>query len=167
MIKFLFKGRCQAKERPRSRVIFKNNKPIVITYTPPKTVKYEKKVSELAQKIMDELNLRPFTKNIPLEIIGIIFRAIPKSTSKKQRSLMEAGIVMPVQKPDIDNQTKSVFDALNKIAYEDDSQIVHKDIYKRFDDGKGERVLIIIREFDSINTDWKVLCQLLEENQMR
>jgi Holliday junction resolvase RusA-like endonuclease len=36
------------------------------------------------------------------------------------------GITYPITRPDIDNFVKVIFDALNKIVFEDDSQIVEE-----------------------------------------
>jgi Holliday junction resolvase RusA-like endonuclease len=52
------------------------------------------------------------------------YRSIPKSTPKNKKILMEAGILLPSKKPDLDNYIKLVQDALNKVLYVDDSQIV-------------------------------------------
>src|SRR5450830_756950 len=49
----------------------------------------------------------------------IAYYPIPKSTSKKKREEMLAGIIRPLVKPDYDNIVKSVADALNKVAYDD------------------------------------------------
>lgn len=38
---------------------------------------------------------------------------------------MEAGTVRPSRKPDVDNVLKAVLDALNGVAYKDDSRVVH------------------------------------------
>jgi Holliday junction resolvase RusA-like endonuclease len=37
---------------------------------------------------------------------------------------MQAGSVLPSRKPDIDNVLKIVLDALNGVAYKDDSRVV-------------------------------------------
>jgi Holliday junction resolvase RusA-like endonuclease len=52
------------------------------------------------------------------------YYTIPKSASKKKRLLMEKGEIRPTKKPDIDNVVKVYADALNEIAYHDDTQIV-------------------------------------------
>jgi len=54
----------------------------------------------------------------------IAYYPIPKSVSNKKRDAMLAGNIRPVIKPDYDNIVKSVADALNKVAYDDDKQIV-------------------------------------------
>lgn len=47
----------------------------------------------------------------------------PKSASKKRRADMLEGREMPLKKPDMDNIVKVVADALNGVAYHDDTQI--------------------------------------------
>jgi Holliday junction resolvase RusA-like endonuclease len=49
---------------------------------------------------------------------------IPKSVSKKKRDEMLSGEIRPTVKPDADNILKSIADSLNKVAYDDDKQIV-------------------------------------------
>ena len=48
----------------------------------------------------------------------------PKSISKKKRAEMLEGKIWPAKKPDSDNIAKVVLDALNGIAYHDDTQII-------------------------------------------
>lgn len=54
----------------------------------------------------------------------IAYYPIAKNTSKKKRQQMLAGLIRPTKKPDLDNVIKSILDALNKVAYHDDTQIV-------------------------------------------
>ena len=53
-----------------------------------------------------------------------IYRAIPKSMSKKKREAALAGVLRPTTKPDVSNVLKGVEDALKGLWYVDDSQIV-------------------------------------------
>jgi len=71
-----------------------------------------------------------------------ISKAIPKSTPKKTAAMMKSGEIRPTKKPDVDNYIKSICDALNGVAYVDDSQIVEIRCRKYYDDGQGERVEI-------------------------
>ncbi|MEX5590971.1 RusA family crossover junction endodeoxyribonuclease, partial [Pseudomonas urmiensis] len=57
---------------------------------------------------------------------------IPSSTSKKNRIGMLNGDIYPTKKPDADNIAKAVTDALNGLAYKDDSQIVILSVYKQY-----------------------------------
>ena len=62
------------------------------------------------------------------------FYSIPKSTSKKRAALMRDGLLRPTKKPDYDNVAKVICDALNKIAYCDDAQIVEAAFAKFYAD---------------------------------
>lgn len=42
------------------------------------------------------------------------------------------GELLPAKKPDIDNIAKAVLDALNSVAYRDDTQIVELQIRKQY-----------------------------------
>jgi Holliday junction resolvase RusA-like endonuclease len=56
--------------------------------------------------------------NKPVQVFVDIQRALPKSTPKYIKSQVD------VQKFDLDNMLKSVLDALNGLAWEDDKQVV-------------------------------------------
>lgn len=68
-----------------------------------------------------------------------IFAGYPilKSTSKKHKTAMLAGIEHSIKKPDWNNVGKIVCDALNGISYKDDSQIVESQMQKRYIAGPG------------------------------
>jgi Holliday junction resolvase RusA-like endonuclease len=68
--------------------------------------------------------------------------APPKSASKKRQREMLAGSIYPEVKPDIDNITKTVLDALNGLAYKDDKSVVWLSAIKVY--GEEERVLVRI-----------------------
>ena len=57
---------------------------------------------------------------------------IPKATTKINRGKIEAGLLKPAVKPDVDNVVKAVLDALNGIAYHDDNQVVYCSIEKDY-----------------------------------
>lgn len=120
MIKLTIPGKPVAKGRPR---VCKWG-----TYTPEKTVNYETLVKELfiiskQKKLEGALSLRVYA-----------YFPITKSTSKKNRELMLRGKIRPTKKPDWDNLGKIVGDALNGLAYNDDSQIVDGSCIKRYSD---------------------------------
>lgn len=48
----------------------------------------------------------------------------------------------PVKKPDADNIAKIICDALNGIAYRDDTQIISLKVLKIYDKGSGVQVNI-------------------------
>lgn len=89
------------------------------THTPEKTVNYETLVKEMYAITYGQTMLEG-----ELGIDIKLFFQIPKSTSKKKQELMEQGKIRPVKRPDLDNCMKIITDALNGIAYKDDSQIV-------------------------------------------
>jgi Holliday junction resolvase RusA-like endonuclease len=62
------------------------------------------------------------------------FFFIPKSTSNKKREKMLSGEIRPTKKPDTDNLAKIILDSLNKMAYDDDSQIVTLTVQKFYSD---------------------------------
>lgn len=74
---------------------------------------------------------------------------IPKSVSKKKKEQMLNGNVRPIIKPDYDNIGKSISDALNKVAYDDDKQIVDGGISKFYSDRPC--TIIEIRELNNNN----------------
>lgn len=64
----------------------------------------------------------------------------PKSMSKKKRQAY--GAKFRASKPDADNAAKLTLDALNGIAYVDDSQVVDLVVMKRYSDEPGTSVTI-------------------------
>lgn len=88
------------------------------THTPEKTVLYENLV-----KLCYQDQCGKYTEK-PLYAVLKIYYGIPKSTPKKHIEPMLNGKIRPCKKPDIDNVCKIIFDALNGIAYKDDTQIV-------------------------------------------
>ena len=92
-------------------------------YTPLKTVQAEAKIKEAFREYMFNNGIEPFEKDIPLEANIVAFYPIPKSYSKKKTEQALKLEIYPTKKPDRDNVEKLVFDALNGVAYHDDSQI--------------------------------------------
>lgn len=97
------------------------------TYTPKKTLNYETYVKELWVTSYGQTMLEGELK---AEITA--YFSIPKSTSKKKKVEMSEGRINPIKRPDADNIAKTVLDALNGIAYYDDSQIVEVTVKKRY-----------------------------------
>lgn len=90
------------------------------TYTPKKTQEYEKYVKMCW--VAKYGSIQPSEQ--PLEMNIVFYMPIPKSYSKKQRAEILNGRLKHTKKPDIDNLIKSVLDALNGLAYADDSKII-------------------------------------------
>ena len=88
-----------------------------------------------------------------LDVRILAFYGIPKSASKKNKEKMKKGLLRPVKKPDMDNVVKIVADALNQVAYRDDTQIVDCQCRKFYSD--NPRVEVTIREVESIGNRCK------------
>lgn len=90
------------------------------TYTPKKTQEYEEYVKMCW--VAKYGGIQPSEQSLEVDIV--FYLPIPKSVNKKQRAEMLDGKIKHTKKPDIDNLIKSVLDALNGIAYSDDSKII-------------------------------------------
>lgn len=66
----------------------------------------------------------------PLRVSIDIAVSIPDSWSKKAKAAALLRTRHPTGKPDADNSCKLIFDALNKIVWKDDSQIVSLAVQK-------------------------------------
>ena len=71
-----------------------------------------------------------FDKAVKMTILA--YFAIPKSFSKKKQNEAIEGRISPLTKPDADNIAKIICDALNDIAYKDDTRIVELTIIKKY-----------------------------------
>ena len=110
MINLIIPGNPVAKGRPR---VCKFG-----TFTPIKTLNYETLIKELfiISKQEKETGM--------LEAVIKCYFKIPKSATKGKLLAMQHNIVRPVKRPDTDNLAKICLDALNGLAYDDDSQVV-------------------------------------------
>ena len=132
-IYFVVPGTVRPKERPR----FTKSGRI---FTPSKTLNYEKQVKASYES---EYPCGMAFPDEPIEMVINIYVAVPKSYSKKRKDHMIC-FEFPARRPDVDNQLKSIADALNGTAYTDDSQIVSVTVHKFWsEESKAE---ITIRE---------------------
>ncbi|XVG95837.1 RusA family crossover junction endodeoxyribonuclease [Eubacteriales bacterium KG125] len=115
------------------------------TVTPRNTVLYENFIKECC--LTSSSKEKWFNKE-PLEMCITTYFEIPKSTTKKNRALMESGELFPTKKPDADNIAKVICDALNGIAYKDDTQIVALKILKKYTTDMP-KVVVEIKEFEN------------------
>ena len=135
-MKFIVPGEPTGKGRPR--VV--RNGALTRAFTPQKTASYENLVkleyqSQSKGATFDNRQIRMDIK---------AYYALAKSDSKRRRMEKLSGALRPTKKPDIDNVYKIVADALNGIAYRDDSQIVAASIEKHY--AEQPRVEIEITE---------------------
>lgn len=121
-VEFTIPGVPVAKGRPR---VMRNGH----SYTPEKTILYENLVKTEYEIQTDSYR---FPDDASLYMKVQAFFPIPKSASKKKRQQMECGEIRPIKRPDNDNVLKGISDALNEIAYKDDSQIVSVLVEKHY-----------------------------------
>jgi Holliday junction resolvase RusA-like endonuclease len=81
----------------------------------------------------------------PLRLDLCIFRAVPKSYSKKKTAQCLSGETRPEVAPDIDNVYKLVADALNEFIYRDDKQIVETGIESWYVPTSGAPDRLVVR----------------------
>jgi len=115
LISFTIPGAPVGKQRPK----FSRCGGFVRTYTPEKTVSYESLVRlSFAAAYPAFVPLEG-----PVRFTVRAFCPIPNSAPKRLRADMEAERLPCPKKPDKTNIEKIIEDALNGIAYKDDSQI--------------------------------------------
>ncbi|BCK01631.1 RusA family crossover junction endodeoxyribonuclease [Anaerocolumna chitinilytica] len=122
MISFEIPGPPQGKAR--ARTFFNNKSGRMASITPEKTVLYENLIKLCYQKNTNYISDKPLRV-----YIKACFEPA-KSTSKSKRIEMLTDKIRPTKKPDIDNIAKVVLDALNGIAYKDDTQVVTLEVRK-------------------------------------
>lgn len=109
-------GPPRGKGRPR----FGRRGSFVAVWTDKKTASYEDLLKEQGQLAIGTTPMRLGALSVRIEA-GM---PVPASWSQKKRLAAFAGDVSPIGKPDFDNISKIVGDALNKIVWKDDSQII-------------------------------------------
>lgn len=124
MISFTADGTAVPKQRPR----ISGRR----AYTPKRTKDYEGRVLQAFRSLYQGF-YPAFGKDTPVWVCIHIIQAIPKSWSRKKRTRAEAGEIVPLSRNgDIDNIAKSILDALNGFAYEDDCQVTTLIITKQY-----------------------------------
>lgn len=136
-VEFSVEGKPLAKQRPKAT---KRGRFIQI-YTPRKTREYEEKIKQSYLNNIGNIKLEGALESF----VTCVF-PIPKSTSKANKRKMINGDMYHTKKPDCDNMGKVVFDALNNIAYNDDSAICRTHIDKIY--GEEPRIDIKISEIE-------------------
>ncbi len=127
MRQFTIYGEPIGKGRPK----FSTMGRVARAITPEKTVNYENLVKLSYQQ---QCNEKPYDKDVQLIAQIYAYFPIPKSASKKKQKEMQSMVLCPTKKPDLDNIVKAVLDALNGIAFYDDSQIVRLQVEKYYSD---------------------------------
>jgi len=128
-------GKIVGKGRPRL------NSYTGTVYTPTRTKDYETLVEQYF--LLKYPRFKPFEGRVQVEISANF--EVPKSAKKAEKELMLENKINPTKKPDIDNIVKIVLDAMNGIAFKDDTQITKLQVEKSYATSEG--VLIRISEY--------------------
>jgi len=132
MIAFKVPGQPEGKGRPRATTINGHAR----MYTPAKTECYERRIWASYRESGGGM----MHGDLQMTIVAV--RKIPESLSGKKKADLRG---RPCRsKPDIDNIIKVLCDALNGVAYQDDSQVVAVTAEKRW--GDEPHVWVEIRE---------------------
>lgn len=120
-------GTIRGKQRPRF------NTKTGRAFTSNQTINYENWVKQCYIEQSNKLLQGAIRARIE------IYYSVPKSYSKRKIEAIKDGTDYPIKKPDCDNVVKIVLDSLNKIAYDDDKQVVELTVLKRWTFG-NERI---------------------------
>lgn len=141
MITFTVYGEPVAQGRPKAST----STGFVKMYDPKKSKDYKDYVKLAASEHAPDALLEG-----PLGMVLTVYRSIPKSISKspKKAMLAEAGHIVPITKPDVDNYLKGVKDALKGVIWKDDSQVVEVFARKRY--SARPRIEVKIKELSQL-----------------
>lgn len=118
-VMFHVPGKPQGKARAKT---YRNkNTGFTTTVTPDKTVLYENLIKD---QYLNACKGQYLERGLPVTLRIVARFLPPKSASKKRTLDMLEGRELPLKKPDMDNIIKVVADALNGVAYHDDTQII-------------------------------------------
>ena len=135
-MKFDIPGPPVGKERPRT-VIGKDG--FSHTYTPQKSTNW----GAVIQGFAIQAGARKQYTEDPVAVDIVIERAITKSWSKKRKQeSLEFGYAS--SKPDVDNVSKAILDALNGIAWKDDTQVAKLSITRFHSERDNTSVEIVL-----------------------
>lgn len=111
-------GEPCAQGRPR----FTTQGGFVRAYDPAKSRNYKAFVRMIASQEIIKQGWKP--TEMPLYAKITAYLGVPTSKSKKFKQGALNGEIRPTKKPDMDNLVKTVQDALEGIAFKNDSQII-------------------------------------------
>lgn len=144
--RFIVPGVPQVKKRPRARVIGG----FARVYTPDETLSYEQEVRGCYLKSIEKManEVEPTIKPIRMHIVFSF--SLTKSDYGKnginasgRRKL--ANIQKMTSTKDVDNLSKAVLDGLNRIAFQDDKQVVELVAMKKW--SEAPYVMVTIDEY--------------------
>ncbi len=120
-ITILIQGVPVPQGRPKCTTIGGNAR----MYDPPKSKKEKQRIAAIATAMMKEHGWEMIEGPITCRITFMM--PLPKSAERKRNP---AKAQWHISTPDADNLAKTVLDALNEVAYHDDSQICNIHIMK-------------------------------------
>lgn len=133
-VTFTVNGEPRGKGRPR---FTKTGR----VYTPSETAQYE---SLVGLSYRNSAKGHKFTSPVKVIIVACLK---PPKKSKKVVGDMLSGRILPTKKPDPDNIAKIVLDGLNKVAWDDDTQVVEMTVLKRY--AEEPLVMVIVEEIEA------------------
>lgn len=134
-VAFLVKGEPKGKGRPR---FTKNGR----VYTPTETTQYETLVGMSYRN-----SARGYKFTSPVRVTVRAYHKPPKKSKKVVEDMLN-GRILPTKRPDVDNIAKIILDGLNKVAWDDDTQVVEMMVTKRY--SEEPMVAVTIEEIDAL-----------------
>jgi len=135
-IMFTVYGHPVAKGRPR----FSTRGKFFVAYTPEKTKTYESEVGMMAKAAMGASKALEGA----LEAFIYVTFTVPASYSKKRTEACLSDTEKHTKRPDLDNVIKSVIDGMDKIVFDNDSQITSIHSTKVY--GEVAKVEVMVRQ---------------------
>jgi Holliday junction resolvase RusA-like endonuclease len=135
-IMFTVYGTPTPKGRPR----FSTRGKFPVAYTPEKTKTYEAEVGMMAKAAMGASKALEGA----LEAFIYVTFPVPASYSKKRTEACLNETEKHTKKPDLDNVVKSVIDGMDKIVFDNDSQIMSIHATKVY--GEIAKVEVLVRQ---------------------
>lgn len=135
-IMFTVYGHPVAKGRPR----FSTKGKFPVAYTPEKTKTYETEVGMMARAAMGASEVLEGA----LETFIYVTFPVPPSYSKKRTEACLNNTEKHTKRPDLDNVIKAVIDGMDKIVFNNDSQITSIHSTKVY--GEVAKVEVMVRQ---------------------
>lgn len=124
-----------------------------IRYTLAETKAYERRIALLAQQALGK-DRASWCKEGAFVVDVVIYKTVPVSRPKIYRQMALAGKIRPIARPDVDNTTKAILDAVKGILWRDDTQVVglHTDRYY----AESERIVVTVENVTHEDDRWSI-----------
>ncbi len=114
-------------------------------YKPSNNREYEEIIADAALSAMLDKGISK-PSELAVDMYVEVWRLPPNSWSIKKKNMAYAREILPTPKPDSSNYYKLVEDALNKVIYVDDSQVIRQSSAKYY--AKEEKVIVDIKVYE-------------------